>query len=45
MDPTSRELEFDILHRPGVQHVVVDCLNRLESSESGDEVWDEFLDA
>ena len=37
-----QEFEFDIYHRPGVQHVVADYLSRLESGESGEGVRDEF---
>ena len=40
-----QELEFDIYHRPGVQHAVIDYLSRLESRESGDGVQDKFMDA
>ena len=40
-----QEFEFDIYHRPRVQHVVADYLSRLESIKSGDEVRDEFPDA
>ena len=40
-----QEFEFDILHRPGVQHDVADYLNRLESGEEGMGVKDDFPDA
>ena len=40
-----QEFEFDIFHRPGVQHAVADYLSRLESGEAGDGVQDEFPDA
>ena len=40
-----KKTEFDIYHRPGVQHAVVDYLSRLESREAGDGVQDEFPDA
>ena len=40
-----QEFEFDIFHRPGVQHKVADYLSRLESGEAGDGVRDEFPDA
>ena len=40
-----QEFEFDIFHRPGVQHAVADYLSRLKSDEAGDGVWDEFPDA
>mgnify|MGYP006982084761 FL=1 len=40
-----QEFEFDIFHRPGVQHAVADYLSRLESGEAGDGVRDEFPDA
>ena len=39
-----QEFEFDILHRPGVQHVVADYLSRLESKEEGIGVKDDFSD-
>ena len=39
-----QEFEFDILHRPGVQHAVADYLSRLESGESGNGVPNKFLD-
>ena len=40
-----QEFEFDIYDRPGVQHAVADYLSRLESSDVGDGVRDEFPDA
>ena len=40
-----QEFEFDIIHRPGVQHVVTDYLSRLESGESGARVKDDFPNA
>ena len=40
-----QKFNFDIFHRPGVQHVVADYLSRLESGEARDGVWDEFPDA
>ena len=40
-----QELKFDVYYRPGVQHAVADYLSRLQSSEAGDVVRDEFLDA
>ena len=40
-----QEFEFDILHRPGVQHVIVDYLRRLDSGEEGTGVKDDFPDA
>ena len=39
-----QEFEFDIFHRPGVQHAVADYLSRLESGEVGNGVQDEFPD-
>ena len=39
-----QEFEFDILHRPGVQHAVADYLSRLESGEEGTGVKDDFPD-
>ena len=40
-----QEFEFEIFHRPGIQHAVADYLSRLESGETGDGVPDEFPDA
>ena len=40
-----QELEFNIYHRPGVEHAVADCLSRMESGEAGDGVQDEFPDS
>ena len=40
-----QEFEFDIFHPPGVQHVVVNYLSRLESDEASDGVRDELPDA
>mgnify|MGYP000653885625 CR=1 FL=1 len=40
-----QEFEFDMQHRPGVQHVVANYLSRLESDEVGDGVRDEFPNA
>ena len=40
-----QEFEFEIYHRPRVQHTVVDYLSRLESREVGDGIQDEFPDA
>ena len=40
-----QEFEFDIIHRPGVQHVVADDLSRLESGEPGSGVRDDFPNA
>ena len=37
-----QEFEFEIYHRPGIQHVVADYLSQLESGETGDGVSDEF---
>jgi hypothetical protein len=37
-----QEYEFDIIHRPGVQHAVADYLLRLESGEATTEVADDF---
>ena len=39
------KFEFDIYHRLGVQHMEANYLRRLESSEAGDRVRDEFPDA
>jgi hypothetical protein len=40
-----QEYEFDIVHRPGAQHVVADYLSRLESGEASAGVADDFPDA
>ena len=40
-----QEFEFDILHRPGVQHAIADYLSRLDSGEDGTRVKDDFPDA
>ena len=40
-----QEFEFNILHRPGVQHAIADYLSRLESGEEGTRVKDDFPDA
>ena len=37
-----QEFEFDIYHRPGVQHAITDYLGRLEFDKFGDGVWDKF---
>ena len=39
-----QEFEFDIVHRPGAQHGVVDYLSRLESGEAPTGVMDDFPD-
>ena len=39
-----QEFEFDIYHRPGVQHVIANYLSQLESGEVGDGVHNEFSD-
>ena len=39
-----QEFEFDIYHRPGVQHAIADYLSRSESGESEDGVKDDFPD-
>ena len=39
-----QEFEFEIIHQPGVQHAVADCLSRLELGESGIGVKDDFRD-
>ena len=33
-----QEFEFEIFHRPGIQHAVADYLSRLDSGETGDGV-------
>ena len=40
-----KEFEFDILHRPWVQHAIADYLSRLESGEEGTGVKDDFHNA
>ena len=40
-----QEFEFEIFHRPGIQHAVADYLSRLESGETGDGFPDKFPDA
>ena len=37
-----QEFKFDILHRPRVQHAIVDCLSQLESGEEGTWIKDDF---
>jgi hypothetical protein len=39
------EYEFDIIHRPSVQHAVADYLSRLEFGEAPTGVVDDFPDA
>ena len=39
-----QEFEFDILHRPGLQHAVANYLSKLESGESGRGIKDDFPD-
>jgi hypothetical protein len=39
-----QEYEFDIVHRPGVQHAVADYLSRLESGEARTGMTDDFPD-
>jgi hypothetical protein len=40
-----QEYEFDIVHRPGIQHAVADYLSLLESREALTGVADAFPDA
>jgi hypothetical protein len=40
-----QEYEFDIVHWPGIRHVVADYLSRLESGEAPTGVADDFPDA
>jgi hypothetical protein len=40
-----QEYEFDIVHRPSAQHVVVDYLSQLELGEAPAGVADDFPDA
>ena len=39
-----REFEFDILHRPRVQHAIAYYLSLLKSGEEGTSVKDDFPD-
>ena len=39
-----QEFDFDIQHRPRVQHVVADYLSRLESGEPAKTEYDDLLD-
>ena len=40
-----QEFEFDIIHRPGLQHAVANYLSQLEMGEPGTGVQDDFPDA
>ena len=40
-----QEFDFQIYHRPGVQHAVADYLSRLESREPADSRYDDLPDA
>ena len=40
-----QEFDFQIYHRPGVQHAVADYLSRLESEEPADSTYDDLPDA
>ena len=40
-----QEFDFQIHHRPGVQHAVADYLSRLESGEPTDSMYDDLPDA
>ena len=40
-----QEFDFQIQHRPGIQHVVADYLNRLESGEPAETAYDDLPDA
>ena len=40
-----QEFDFDIQHRPGVQHAIADSLNRLETGEQPDQEYGDFPDA
>ena len=37
-----QEFDFQIYHRPGVQHAVADYLSRLESEEPADSTYDDL---
>ena len=37
--------DFQIQHRPGVQHAIADYLSRLESGEPADTTYDDLPDA
>ena len=39
-----QEIDFDIVHRPRVQHALADYLSRLESGEAPTGLKDDFLD-
>ena len=40
-----QEFDFQIQHRPGVQHAVADYLSRLESGEPAESTYDDLPDA
>ena len=40
-----QEFDFQIQHRPGVQHAVADYLSRLESGEPAETTYDDLPDA
>ena len=39
------EFDFDIQHRPGVQHAIADYFSRLETGEQPDQQYGDFPDA
>ena len=40
----QQEFDFQIQHRPGVQHAVADYLSRLESGEPAESTYDDLPD-
>ena len=40
-----QEFDFEVIHRPGNQHLVVDYLSRLDSGEPPNGINDDFPDA
>ena len=40
-----QEFDFNIQHRPGVEHVVADYLSHLETGEQPDQEYGDFPDA
>ena len=45
MDATSPRIEFQIYHRPGLQHAVPDYVSRLDSGEPAETTYDDLPDA
>ena len=40
-----QEFEFEVIHRPGTQHLVADYLSRIDSGDPPDGVEDDLPDA